>query len=80
MDWKDWQKNAVWPWGCLSTKGSWSLLEGRPDFISALSGLKHGLQQVHEVLELASSHGDQLENCYQRSQVIIDRLASLDSS
>ena len=24
-------------------------------------------------------HGDQLENCYQRAQVIIDRLASLDS-
>ena len=65
--------------GMPVTKGSWSLLEGRPDFTSALSGLKHGLQQVHEVLELASSHGDQLENCYQRSQVIIDRLASLDT-
>ena len=65
--------------GMAVNKGSWSQLERLPDFTSALAGLKHGLQQTHEVLELASTHGDQLENCYQRAQVIIDRLASLDS-
>ncbi len=65
--------------GMAVNKGSWSQLERLPDFTSALAGLKHGLQQTHEVLKLASTHGDQLENCYQRAQVIIDRLASLDS-
>ena len=66
--------------GMSLSKGNWTQLESLPDFTSALAGLKHGLLQVHEVLELAASTGDQLENCFERSQVIIDRLASLDSS
>jgi len=66
--------------GLSAGKGSWSQLEGLPDFSSALSALKHGLQQVNEALELAASNGDQLENCYQRTQVILDRLGSLDNN
>lgn len=66
--------------GISAGKGSWSQLEGLPDFSSALSALKHGLQQVNEALELAASNGDQLENCHQRTQVILDRLGSLDNN
>ena len=63
--------------GTTVSKGSWSQLEDRPDFSNALQDLKQGLLQALEVLELAASKGDQLENCYQRTQVIVDRLASL---
>lgn len=63
--------------GASVSKGSWSQLEDRPDFNTALQTLKQGLQQMLEVLELAAAKGDQLENCYQRTQVIVDRLASL---
>jgi ATP-dependent DNA helicase DinG len=68
--------------GTSVSKGSWSQLDGLPEFNSALQSLKQGLLQVLEVLELAAVKGDQLENCYQRTQVIVDRLASLgnDSS
>jgi ATP-dependent DNA helicase DinG len=65
--------------GTSVSKGSWSQLEDRPDFSNALQDLKQGLLQALEVLELAASKGDQLENCYQRTQVIVDRLASLGS-
>ncbi len=63
--------------GASATKGSWSQLEERPDFNTALKDLKQGLQQMLEVLKLASASGDQLENCYQRTQVIVDRLTAL---
>ena len=63
--------------GASVSKGSWSQLEERPEFNNALQVLKQGLQQMLEVLELAAAKGDQLENCYQRTQVIVDRLASL---
>lgn len=65
--------------GTSAGKGSWTQLEDRPEFNTALQALKQGLQQMLEVLELASAKGDQLENCYQRVQVIADRLVSLGS-
>jgi ATP-dependent DNA helicase DinG len=64
--------------GTSVTKGSWSQLEQQTDFNNALLALKLGLQQARETLELAAPKGDLLENCYQRTQVIVDRLAAMD--
>jgi ATP-dependent DNA helicase DinG len=66
--------------GASVSKGSWSQLEARPEFNDSLQALKLGLQQALEVLELASAKGDQLENCCQRTQLIIDRLGSLGAN
>ena len=65
--------------GASVNRGSWTQLDERPDFIDAFQALKEGLLQAQEVLELAAAKGDQLENCYQRTQVIVDRLASFDN-
>jgi ATP-dependent DNA helicase DinG len=64
--------------GTSVSKGSWSQLEERPGFNNALQALKQGLLQTLEILELAAAKGDLLENCYQRTQVIVDRLASME--
>jgi ATP-dependent DNA helicase DinG len=64
--------------GTSVSKGSWSQLEERPGFNNALQALKQGLLQTLEILELAAAKGDLLENCHQRTQSIVDRLASME--
>ncbi len=60
-------------------RGSWSQLEAISGFTAALESLKQGLQQMLELLKSAAVTGDQLENCYERAQALIDRLAALST-
>jgi ATP-dependent DNA helicase DinG len=63
--------------GTSISKGSWSQLESLSGFSDSLESLKQGLQQMLELLKSAAAAGDQLENCYERTQVLVDRLAAL---
>ncbi|GMR05799.1 MAG: ATP-dependent DNA helicase [Gammaproteobacteria bacterium] len=63
--------------GVSVSRGSWSQLEAISGFTGALESLKQGLQQMLELLKSAAVTGDQLENCYERTQVLVDRLAAL---
>ncbi|NOY17591.1 MAG: ATP-dependent DNA helicase [Gammaproteobacteria bacterium] len=65
--------------GTSMGRGSWSQLEAISGFTTALESLKQGLQQMLELLKSAAVTGDQLENCYERAQVLIDRLAALST-
>ena len=72
-------KEARLAMGETINKGSWLQLEALPGFSNALDELKQGLDGALELLELAAPSGDQLENCYQRTQLVVDRLRALDS-
>ncbi len=66
--------------GRKPTKGSWSDLEADEDFVTALAALKQGLQDATTLLEAAAAAGDQLDNCFERVQVIVNRLNVIGSS